>query len=58
MKKNLMSPDTKVLLENMGHHLKEVDNIGSLMGITYDKEFKVYIGYADSSSADGGAVGY
>ena len=56
--KNLMSPDTKVLLENMGHHLKEVDNIGSLMGITYDEAFKVYIGYADSSSPDGGAVGY
>lgn len=56
--KNLMSPDTKILLENMGHHLKEVNNLGSLMGITYDKEFKVYIGYSDSSSPDGGAVGY
>lgn len=56
--KNLMSPDTKVLLENMGHHLKDVNNLGSLMGITYDEVFKVYIGYADSSSPDGGAVGY
>ena len=56
--KDLMSPDTKVLLENMGHHLKEVNNLGSLMGITYDEAFKVYIGYSDSSSPDGAAVGY
>lgn len=55
---NLMSPDTKILLENMGHKLKEVSNLGSLMGITYDKEFNLYIGYSDSSSPDGGAVGY
>lgn len=56
--KNLMSPDTKILLEKMGHNLKEVHNLGSLMGITYDEKFNVYIGYADSSSTDGGAVGY
>lgn len=56
--KNLMSPDTKKSLEAMGHQLKAVGNLGSLMGITFDTKFKVYIGYADSSSPDGGAVSY
>ncbi|MEI6524247.1 MAG: gamma-glutamyltransferase, partial [Bacteroidota bacterium] len=56
--KNLLSPDTKKSLEAMGHHLKAVGNLGSLMGITYDAKFKVYSGYSDSSSPDGGAVGY
>ena len=54
----LMSPDTRAALQAMGHHLREVKNLGSLMGITYDAEFKVYIGAADSSSPNGGAVGY
>jgi gamma-glutamyltranspeptidase / glutathione hydrolase len=56
--KNLMSPDTRRALEKMGHHLVPVNNLGSLMGITYDARFKVYTGYSDSSSADGGAAGY
>ncbi len=56
--KNLMSPDTKRALEAMGHHLRAVGNLGSLMGITYDDKLKVYIGYSDSSSPDGGAAGY
>ena len=54
----LMSPDTRAALQAMGHHLREVKNLGSLMGITYDAEFKVFIGAADSSSPNGGAVGY
>ena len=54
----LMSPDTRAALQAMGHHLREVKNLGSLMGITYDAEFKVYIGAADSSSPNGGAIGY
>ena len=54
----LMSPDTRSALQAMGHRLREVKNLGSLMGITYDAEFKVYIGAADSSSPNGGAVGY
>ena len=33
-------------------------DLGVLMGITYDEEFKVYFGAADSSSPDGGAAGY
>jgi gamma-glutamyltranspeptidase / glutathione hydrolase len=55
---HLMSPDTRKALENMGHTLKGVDHLGVLMGITYDPELKVYIGASDSSSPDGGAVGY
>jgi len=54
----LMSPDTRAALEAMGHHLRDVDNLGELMGITYDAKLKVYIGAADSSSPDGGAAGY
>jgi gamma-glutamyltranspeptidase/glutathione hydrolase len=56
--KNLLSPDTKQALEAMGHNLRAVGNLGSLMGITYNPKFKVYIGYSDSSSPDGGAAGY
>ena len=56
--KNLMSPDTKAALEKMGHKLQEIDNLGELMGITYLEAFKVYVGASDSSSPDGGAVGY
>jgi len=56
--KDLMSPDTKLALEKMGYHLEAVENLGSLMGITYDAKFKVYVGAADTSSPDGGAVGY
>ena len=56
--KHLMSPDTKAALEMKGHRLRDVNNLGSLMGITYDEKCNVYIGAADSSSPDGGAVGY
>lgn len=56
--KHLMSPDTKTALEAMGHKLREVNNLGSLMGITFDDKLKVYIGASDTSSPDGGAVGY
>ncbi|RXR21013.1 gamma-glutamyltransferase [Flavobacterium amnicola] len=56
--KNLLSPDTKVALEKMGHQLQEIDTLGELMGITYLEAFKVYVGVSDSSSPDGGAAGY
>lgn len=55
---NLLSPDTKSALEVKGHQLVPVNNLGSLMGILYDEKFKVYVGYSDSSSSDGAAVGY
>ena len=56
--RHLMSPDTRTALEAMGHHLREVNSLGQLMGITYDADLKVYIGASDSSSPDGGAAGY
>ncbi len=56
--KNLMSPDTRDALKKMGHKMRGVSNLGILMGITYDSKLKVYIGASDSSSPDGGAVGY
>ena len=56
--KNLLSPDTRKILENMGHTLRERNNMGALMGITYDPERKVFVGASDSSQPDSGAVGY
>ncbi|MBN3581350.1 gamma-glutamyltransferase [Algoriphagus aestuarii] len=56
--RNLLSPDTRKALEEMGHTLRPTTNIGVLMGITYDPELKVYMGAADSSSEDGAARGY
>ncbi|WP_373523838.1 gamma-glutamyltransferase, partial [Aquiflexum sp.] len=56
--RHLMSPDTRDSLELMGHKLRGVNNLGVLMGITYDPKLKVYVGAADSSSKDGAAVGY
>jgi gamma-glutamyltranspeptidase/glutathione hydrolase len=56
--RHLLSPDTRDALIKMGHSLRPVTNLGVLMGITYDPTLKVYVGAADSSSEDGGAVGY
>ncbi|TDU39439.1 gamma-glutamyltranspeptidase/glutathione hydrolase [Gelidibacter sediminis] len=55
---DLMSPDTKKALEGMGHIVKGRENLGRLMGILIPSDGKVYIGASDSSSPDGGAVGY
>lgn len=57
--KDLLSPDTKKALEQMGHSLKETKNLGRLMGIMLNTEDGGgYIGVSDSSSPDGAAVGY
>ncbi|MFS4494007.1 gamma-glutamyltransferase [Maribacter sp. 2308TA10-17] len=56
--KYLLSPDTRKALEARGHTLKERNNMGALMGITYDSEKKVFTGASDSSQPDSGAVGY
>jgi gamma-glutamyltranspeptidase/glutathione hydrolase len=55
---DLLSPDTQKALEEMGHTLYGVGNLGRLMGIIYSKDQGVYIGVSDSSSPDGAAVGY
>ena len=55
---DLMSPDTQRALEKMGHMLEGRVNLGRLMGILCPSESSVYIGASDSSSPDGGAIGY
>ncbi len=55
---NLMSPDTQKSLKRMGHHLKPVPQLGSLMGIIYDPEKNIFIGASDASAPDGAAIGY
>lgn len=55
--RHVLSPDTRDALQQMGHKLRGVNNLGVLMGITYDPKLNVYIGAADSSSDDGAAVG-
>lgn len=55
---DLMSPDTQMNLIQMGHTLKGTNNLGRLMGILIPTNGDVYIGAADSSSPDGGTVGY
>jgi gamma-glutamyltranspeptidase/glutathione hydrolase len=53
-----LSPDTRKILESMGHELSPVSALGVLMGIQVDMENEVYIGAADSRSASGAALGY
>jgi len=55
---DLMSPDTHKALEEMGHVLIGRKNLGRLMGILCPSEQDIYIGASDSSSPDGGAIGY
>lgn len=55
---NLLSPDTRKALEAMGHTLQSRSRLGVLMGITYDPETGILMGYSDSSSMNGDAVGY
>ena len=55
---DLMSPDTQKTLEQMGHMLKGTENLGRMMGILIPTDGDIYIGASDSSSPDGGAVGY
>lgn len=55
---DLMSPDTQRALLQMGHTLQGRANLGRLMGILCPTGANVYIGVSDSSSPDGGAVGY
>ena len=55
---NLLSPDTRKALETMGHSLRGTSRLGALMGITFDPETGVLMGYSDSSSMNGDAVGY
>lgn len=55
---NLLSPDTRAILEKMGHNLSPRGSLGALMGIQWDSKNNVLIGASDSSRPDGAAVGY
>ena len=55
---DLLSPDTRIKLEAMGHELQPKPYLGRLMGILYDRERKVIIGAPDSAAPDGAAIGY
>lgn len=54
----LMSPDTRIALEAMGHTLQSRTRLGNLMGITIDHERGLILGHSDSSSPNGAAIGY
>jgi gamma-glutamyltranspeptidase / glutathione hydrolase len=56
--KYLLSPDTRKNLEDMGHTLRAVRALGTLMGIQVDKENNIFIGASDSNSPGGTAKGY
>lgn len=56
--KDLLSPDTQIALEQMGHSTQEKAQLGRLMGILCPTGAGLYIGASDSSSPDGAAVGY
>lgn len=53
-----LSPDTVAQLEQMGHRMIAVGQLGRLMGIQYDAAKNILSGAADSSSPDGAAVGF
>ncbi len=55
---NLLSPDSRMLLENMGHQLIPAGRLGSLMGIVIDPDTGILEGISDSSAPDGGVSGY
>ncbi len=55
---HLLSPDTREALEQMGHTTKPIYALGDLMGIQFIPQLGVYIGWADSASPNGAAVGY
>jgi gamma-glutamyltranspeptidase/glutathione hydrolase len=53
-----LSPDTRAILEGMGHDLAPRTTLGALMGIQWDAKNKVLVGASDSSRPDGAAIGY
>lgn len=55
---DLISIDSLKKLEKMGHIVSATKQLGRLMGILCPLEEDIYIGASDSSSPDGGAIGY
>ncbi len=53
-----LTNDTRALLSEMGHRMREIGTQGAAMGIVFDASRGVLSGHADSRSPDGGAAGY
>ncbi len=58
MERYATSPDTKRLLEGMGHRVTLTRSQGSVMGIMIDPKEKLLLGASDPRQPDGAAVGY
>ncbi|HXV87180.1 MAG TPA: gamma-glutamyltransferase [Gemmatimonadales bacterium] len=56
--RHTISPDTRRLLELMGHRLEAIGTQGQAMGIFIDRERGLLYGVADSRAFDGRVVGY
>ena len=56
--KYLMSLESQDALKQMGHTLKGRESLGRLMGVLCPTDSNIYIGASDTSSPDGGAIGY
>jgi gamma-glutamyltranspeptidase/glutathione hydrolase len=52
------SPDTELLLEKMGHRIKEAETWGAAMGIMIDLQTGLRLGGADPRAEDAAAIGY
>ena len=55
---NMLSQEVINSLIAKGHQMEAVEKLGRLMGILVDSVNQTYFGAADSSSPDGGVVGY
>jgi gamma-glutamyltranspeptidase/glutathione hydrolase len=53
-----LTEDTRALLSEMGHRMREIGTQGAAMGIVVDASRGVLSGHADSRSPDGGVAGY
>ena len=53
-----LTDDTRAILSEMGHRMRQIRSQGAAMGILYDASKGVLSGHADSRSPDGGVAGY
>ncbi len=53
-----LTDDTRAILAEMGHRMRQIRSQGAAMGILYDASKGVLSGHADSRSPDGGVAGY
>ena len=53
-----ISPDSRRMYEEFGHTVREVNGIGSAMGVYRDPETGMLSGAADSRAEDGGVAAY